>query len=45
MAHKSESDYRLLLTYILLTLSVLTPINQELKSFYHAIVFAHYTID
>ena len=42
MAQSSESDYRLLPSFILLTRSVLNQINQDLKSFGHAIVFAHY---
>ena len=41
----SESDYRLLPSYILSTRSVLNPINQDLKSFGHAIVFAHHPTD
>ena len=45
MAQKSESDYRLLPSYILSTLSVLNPINQDLKSCGHAIVFDHHPTD
>ena len=45
MAENSESDYILLLSYILTTQSVLNPINQDLKSFGHAIVFAHNPTD
>ena len=45
MAQNSESDYRLLPSYILSTRSVLNPINQDLKSFGHAIVFAHHPTD
>ena len=42
MAQNNESDYRLLPSSILSTRSVLNPINQDLKSFGHAIVFAHH---
>ena len=45
MAQNSESDYRLLMSYILSTRSVLNSINQDLKSFGHAIVFAHHPTD
>ena len=45
MAQHSESDYRLLPSYILSTRFVLNPINQDLKSFGHAIVFAHHPPD
>ena len=45
MAQNSESDYRLLPSFILSTRSVLNPINQDLKSFGHAIVFAHHPTD
>ena len=45
MAQNIESDYRLLPCYNLSTRSVLNPINQDLKSFDHAIVFAHYPTD
>ena len=45
MAKTSESDYRLLPSYILSNRSVLNPINQDLKSFGHAIVFAHHQTD
>ena len=45
MAQNSESDYRLLPSYILSTRSVLNPINQNLNSFVHAIVFAHHPTD
>ena len=40
MAHSSSSDYRLLLSYIILTRSVLNPRNNDLKSFGHATAFA-----
>ena len=45
MAQNSESDYRLLPSYILSTRSVLNSINQDLMSFSHAIVFAHHPTD
>ena len=45
MALNSESDYRLLPSFILSTRSVLNPINQDLQRFGHAIVFAHYQTD
>ena len=45
MAQSSESDYRLLPSFILSTRLVLNPINQDLKSFGHAIVFAHHPTD
>ena len=45
MAQNSESDYRLLPSFILSTRSVLNPINQDVKSFGHAIVFAHHPTD
>ena len=45
MAQNSESDYWLLPSYILSTGSVLNPINQDLKSFGHAIIFAHHPTD
>ena len=45
MAQNSESDYKLLLVYILSTRSVWNSINKDLKSFSHAIVFAHYPTD
>ena len=45
MAQNSESDFWLLPFYILSTRSVLNPINQDLKSFGHAIVFAHHPTD
>ena len=45
MAQNSESDYRLLPSFILSTRSVLNPINHDLKSFGHAIVFAHHPTD
>ena len=45
MAQNSEPDYRFLPSYILSTRSVLNPINQVLKSFGHAIVFAHHPTD
>ena len=41
MAQHSEPDYRPLPSYFLSTRSVLNAINQDLKSFGHAIVFAH----
>ena len=40
MAQGSESDYRLLPSFIALTRSVLNPKNNNLKSFGHAIAFA-----
>ena len=42
MAKNSESDYRHLPSIILSTRWVLNPINQDLKCFGHAIVFAHH---
>ena len=45
MAQNSELDYRLLPSYIISTRSVLNPINQDLNSFGHAIVFAHHPTD
>ena len=45
MEHNSQSYYRLLSSYILLTQSVLNPINQDLKSIGHAIVFANHPTD
>ena len=45
MAKTSESDYRLLPFYILLTRSILNPIYQDSKSFGHAIDFAHHPTD
>ena len=45
MAHGRESDYRLLLSFIASTLSVLNPRNNDLKSFGHAISFALHTTD
>ena len=40
MAHISESDFRLLPSFIVSTRSVLNPMNKDLKSFGHAIAFA-----
>ena len=45
MAHGRESDYRLLLSFIASTLSVLNPRNNDLKSFEHAISFALHPTD
>ena len=45
MAHGSESDYKLLLSFIASTLSVLNPRNNGLKSFGHAIAFALHPTD
>ena len=45
MAQCSESDYRLLPSYIVPTCTVLNPINNDLKSFGHAIVFALHPTD
>ena len=45
MEQNSESDHRLLPSYILSTRSVLNPINQDLNSFGHAIVFAYHPTD
>ena len=42
MALDTESDYRLLFSFIASTRSVLNPKNRVLKSFGHAIVFAHH---
>ena len=42
MAQCSNSDYRLLPSFIVSTRSVLNPINNDLKIFEHAIVFAHH---
>ena len=39
MAQGSESDYRLLQSFIASTQSVLNPRNNNLKSFWHAIYF------
>ena len=45
MAQGSESDYRLLPLFIVSTRSFLNPLNNDLKSFGHAIAFAlHLTI-
>ena len=45
MAQGSESDYRLLPSFIVSTRSVLNPRNNDLKSFVHAIVFALHLTD
>ena len=45
MAQNNESDYRLLPSFILSTRSVLNPINPDLYSFGHSIVFAHHPPD
>ena len=45
MPHRSESDYRLLPSFIASTLSVLNPRNNDLKSFGHAIAFAIHPTD
>ena len=45
MAQGTESDYRLLPSFISSTRSVLNPKNRDLKSFGHAIVFAHHPTD
>ena len=45
MAQGSESDYRLLPSFIASTRSVLNPRNNDLKSFGHAIVFALHPTD
>ena len=45
MAHSSESDYRLLPSFIASTLSVLNQRNNDLKSFGHAISFALHPTD
>ena len=45
MAQCSESDYRLLPSFIVSTRSVLNPINNDLKSFKHAIGFSLHPTD
>ena len=45
MAQDSESDYRLLPSFIASTQSVLNPRNNDLKSFGHAIPFALHPTD
>ena len=45
MAQGTESDYRLIPSFIASTRSVLNPKNRDLKSFGHAIVFAHHPTD
>ena len=45
MAQGSESDYRLLPSFIASTRWVLNPRNRDLKSFGHAIIFAHHLTD
>ena len=45
MAQCSESDYRLLPSFIVSTRSVLNPMNNDLKSFAHAIAFAFHPTD
>ena len=45
MAQGSESDYRLLPSFIASTRSVLNPRNNDLKSFGHAIAFALHPTD
>ena len=45
MAQGSESDYRLLPSFIASTLSVLNPRNNDLKSFGHAIAFVLHPTD
>ena len=45
MAQCSESDYRLLPSFIVSTRSVLNPMNNDLKSFGHAIAFALHPTD
>ena len=45
MAQGSESDYWLLPSFIVSTRSVLNPRNRDLKSFGHAIIFAHHPTD
>ena len=45
MAQGTESDYRLLPLFIASTRSVLNQKNRDLKSFGHAIVFAHHVTD
>ena len=45
MAQGTESDYRLIPSFIASTRSVLNPKNRDLKRFGHAIVFAHHPTD
>ena len=45
MEQGSESDYRLLPSFIASTLSVLNPMNSDLKTFGHAIAFALHPTD
>ena len=45
MAQNTESDYRVLFSFIASTRSVLNPKNRDWKSFGHAIVFAHFPTD
>ena len=45
MAQCSESNYRLLPSFIVSTRSVLNPMNNDLKSFLHAIAFALHPTD
>ena len=45
MTHRSESDYRILPSFIASTLLVLNPRNNELKSFGHAIAFTLHPTD
>ena len=45
MAQGSESDYRLLPSFIASTRSVLNPINRDVKSCGHATVFAPHPTD
>ena len=45
MAQGSESEYRLLPSFIASTRSVLNPMNNYLKSFGHAIAFALHLTD
>ena len=45
MAQGTESDYRLLPSFIASTRTVLNPKNRDLKSFGHAIVFAYHPTD
>ena len=45
MAQCSDSDYRLLPSFIVSTRSVLNPLNNDLTNFRHAIVFALHPTD
>ena len=45
MAQGSEPDFRLLPLFIFSACLVLNPKNRDLKSFGHAIVFAHHPTD